>query len=137
MCSSDATACSDSVHHYNLTQKIITTLHTVLLLYCKNCVSMKRKCTNMQHLSEHSFQNVCMCAPFTVCVCVCGCKVKTEGQNVFSHRTEPSLQHPQCSGGDMHLAARHQLANEISPCCHVSIPAIPALADMKSVLHFS
>lgn len=94
--------------------------------------------TRIRNISLNIHFKMSACVRRLQCVrCVCGCRVKAEGQNVFSHRTEPALQHPQCSGGDMHLAARHQLANEISPCCHVSIPAIPALADMKSVLHFS
>lgn len=64
-----------AVGHYNWTQKPISVLHTVLLLYSESCVCLK----------VH-FQKCCMCLSFTfllcyvamsvrLCVCACICAV--------------------------------------------------------------
>ncbi len=74
---------------------------------------------------------VCVCVHAVPPESVCGCRVRAQGQNMFFCRTEPSLQHPQCSGGILHLFARQRLANEVSLCCHVSIPVIPAGAESQ------
>lgn len=84
----------------------------VCALRCSNCVLY-----------------VCPCA----CMHVRGCRVKAEGQNMLSCWTEPSLQHPQCSGSDLHETSRHRVANEITPWRPVSIPFIPAVRKMSSV----
>ena len=64
---------------------------------------------------------VCVCAPQCTRKCVCGCRVRAEGQNMFSRRTELSLQHPQCSGGILYLSARRatdQWNLSMLPCQH-------------------
>lgn len=91
--------------------------------------------------------SVCVCVSvcvhftaFTVFVCMCVCvgagwrlRVKICS---LAEQSLPFSTHYAVGVICIRLPGSHQVAYEIIPCCHVSIPVIPALSKMSSALNF-